>query len=184
MFNLPSSPISIQVYINDLITICIATSYWIPPEIHAVPLILDAIFRPNTSSELHQCNPILAPTKLEEEGILSERQIVLGWLINTRHLCIFFPHDKDHHLLLHLTDLLHVATKRIPVKKKVLESVIGKLNDVSRIVLEGHFFLNRLRYCLKVLPRKNGFHFFDDEDAKDLRLWMVIIQRISENNIG
>ena len=62
--------------------------------------------------------------------------------------------------------------------------MIGKLQDISFIILEGKFFLNRLHYRLKVSERKGRFLYFDDMEKADLKLWMTIVDIITVGNMG
>ncbi len=176
--------LSIRVFIDDLISICLANESLIMRAIHAVPLILDAVFRPNFENELVARNPILSQEKLLAEGILSETQVILGWLIDTRQLKLFITSQKSRRILIGLKNLIKYATDKLPINRKSLESMIGKLQDVAFIIPEGKFFLNRFRYRLKVLPRKGQFRFFDKMEQEDLKLWMSIVDSITEGNVG
>jgi hypothetical protein len=184
MIDYEPKQLSIRVFIDDLITICLAQEGLILRAIHAVPLVLDAVFRPNFDDELVNRNPILSQVKLLAEGILSETQIILGWLIDTRQLKLFIAKEKAKRILIELKDLIKCGENRSKFKKNLLESVIGKLQDISFIIPEGKFFLNRLRYRLKVMERKGDFRFFDEMELEDLRLWMTIVDVITEGNIG
>ena len=64
----PRKDLSIRVFIDDLISIVLATEALIPRAIHAVPLVLDSVFRPNFDDKLVNRNPILSQTKLLIEG--------------------------------------------------------------------------------------------------------------------
>ena len=184
MIDYEPKKLSIRVFIDDLITICLAQEGLILRAIHAVPLVLDAVFRPNFDDELVNRNPILSQVKLLAEGILSETQIILGWLIDTRQLKLFITKEKAKRILIELKDLIKCAKNRTKFKKTLLESVVGKLQDISFIIPEGKFFLNRLRYRLKVMERKGNFRFFDEMELEDLILWMTIVDVITEGNIG
>ena len=156
----------------------------IPRAIHAVPLVLDAVFRPNFDDELVNRNPILSQSKLLAEGILSEIQVILGWLIDTRQLKIFITKEKAKRILIELKELIKCAEDHAKIDKKLLESIVGKLQDISFIIPEGKFFLNQLRYRLRVMKRKGDFRFFDKMELEDLRLWMTIVDVITEGNMG
>ena len=184
MINYEPRSLSIRVFIDDLITICLAVEGLIPRAIHAVPLVLDAVFRPNFDDELVNRNPILSQSKLLAEGILSEIQVILGWLIDTRQLKIFITTEKAKRILIELKELIKCAKNRRKIDRKLLESIVGKLQDISFIIPEGKFFLNRLRYRLRVLKRKGDFRFFDNMELEDLKLWMTIVDVITEGNMG
>ena len=184
MINYEPRSLSIRVFIDDLITICLAVEGLIPRAIHAVPLVLDAVFRPNFDDELVNRNPILSQSKLLAEGILSEIQVILGWLIDTRQLKIFITKEKAKRILIELKELIKCAVNRTKINRKLLESIVGKLQDISFIIPEGKFFLNRLRYRLRVMKRKGDFRFFDQMELEDLKLWMTIVDVITEGNMG
>ena len=184
MINYEPRSLSIRVFIDDLITICLAVEGLIPRAIHAVPLVLDAVFRPNFDDELVNRNPILSQSKLLAEGILSEIQVILGWLIDTRQLKIFITKEKAKRILIELKELIKCAVNRTKINRKLLESIVGKLQDISFIIPKGKFFLNRLRYRLRVMKRKGDFRFFDKMELEDLKLWMTIVDVITEGNMG
>ena len=176
--------LSIRVFIDDLITICLAVEGLIPRAIHAVPLVLDSVFRPNFDDELVNRNPILSQTKLIAEGVLSETQVILGWLIDTRQLKVFITREKSRRILIELKELIKCAENCTRINRDNLYSMIGKLQDISFIIPEGKFFLNRLRYRLKVSERKGRFLYFDDMEKEDLKLWMTIVDIITVGNMG
>ena len=184
MLDFTPREISARVYIDDLINITLALPHLIQKAIHAIPLVLDAIFRPNTDEEQHQRNPILNEKKTLAEGILSDCREILGWIINTQNLKVYIPAGKAEMIKRELITLLRMAINRIPVDKQLLASVIGKLTSVSFICPEGKFFLNRLRYRLKVAPRFKGFQFFDRMETEDLDFWIKIITDLSEGHTG
>ena len=68
MIDYEPKDLSIRVFIDDLISIVLATEALIPRAIHAVPLVLDSVFRPNFDDKLVNRNPILSQTKLLIEG--------------------------------------------------------------------------------------------------------------------
>ena len=152
IFDYAAKPLSIQVFIDDMITLVIDNTMLIYRAIHAIPLILDSIFRPNLPGEPMSRNPILSQKRLKEEGILSGQQVILGWLINTRMLKLFVTKDKACQILIELKDMVKQAKQKMAVHRKNLESMIGKLNGIAFIVPEGRFFLNCLRYRHKVAP--------------------------------
>ncbi len=184
MFEHIPAEISIRVFIDDLITITLALPDLILRAIHAVPLVLDAVFRPNFVREFLNRNPILSQKKLWEEGILAERQVILGWLIDTRLMKLFITTQKAKRLLIDIKNMLVIGNAKTVVPRKALESLIGKLTDISYIIPEGRFFLNRLRYRHKVIPRGRTFNRFDNMEIKDLNLWMTIVHNLTDGNIG
>ena len=112
----------------------------IKKSIYAVPLVLDVIFRQNFIQNYLDSNPILSQTKLWAEGILSYKQIILGWLMDTRSIKLIITKDKVKQILI----VLKKRFKWQKVKNQFLEKrMIGsKLTDISFLVQEGRLFLN------------------------------------------
>jgi len=54
--------------------------------------------------------PLLAPDKLEAKGRPSERQVVLGWTIDTRELRVSLPNDKYRAWMDNLEGVIHSRT--------------------------------------------------------------------------
>ena len=93
----------------------------------------------------------MSQVKLLAEVILSETQVILVWLIDTRQLKLFITKEKAKRILIELKDLIKCAENCSKFKKTLLESVVGKLQDITFIIPEGKFFLNCLQYRLKVM---------------------------------
>ena len=106
LFDWTAKPLSIRVFIDDMITLVIDNATLIYQAIHPILLILDSIFRPNLPGEPMSRNPILSQKKLKEEGILSAQQVILRWLINTRMLKLFIIKDKACRILIELKDMV------------------------------------------------------------------------------
>ena len=181
--NIMAKQISIEVYIDDLITVCLLLPGNFERAKQALPLILDCLFRPTSLTETVQRNPILQQAKLMAEGMFEEIKIVLGWLIDTRRLRIFYPKMKARLLVLELEDLLSTYTKKEDVNAKKLERIIGKLTNISFLIPEGRFFLNRLRF------RHSRCNFanckkFDDMEGRDIAFWIEATKTLSEGHVG
>ena len=84
-------------YIDDAITYAVDHGDNTTRAQNAVPLALYTIFRPAIPAEAKISNDPISERKLEGDGTPSERQIVLGWLIDTRALRIYLPSDKAIH---------------------------------------------------------------------------------------
>jgi len=108
MINYEPKYLSIRVFIDDLI-IVLDTEELIPRAIHAVPLVLDSVFRPNFEDELVNRNPILSQAILLAEGVLSETQVISGWLIDTRQLEIFITKETSRRILIELKTVIKCA---------------------------------------------------------------------------
>jgi hypothetical protein len=153
---------------------------------HAVPLILDTLFRPARPEECGNRDPIINMTKHQAEGRLEESKVILGWLINTRRLTVLLTKEKAADWLIDIR--LCISTKKCT--KHTLESIIGRLNHTSMIVHLGRYFLTRLRFRLRSAQgrRKHYPIHLAPWDIDDLKWWSHILQSlttvgISMNNI-
>ena len=166
-------------FIDDLITVALLTGDSIERARHAIPLALDAMFRPKTNRDQFERVDILSEEKMLAEGGLCERQIILGWEVDTATLRAFLPTHKSRRYLQDIAKILDKATKKQPLKASDLEKLIGKLVHVSQIAKEGEFFLNRLRDRLKQLqtPSPSYKKLLQSEDISDLHLWIQIIKQ-------
>lgn len=168
-------------YIDDLMSIVVASSDQILQRVkHAVPLILDCLFRPLFKEDsLHlERAPLLSPDKLCAEGGLTESKTILGWYVNTADLKIRLPLPKAKRYLKDIDDLLHKSKQKMLISAKDLEKMIGKLVHVSQIAKEGLMFLNRLRFRMKFFEKvknKPYLHQLQEQDIEDLLLWKKII---------
>jgi len=70
------------------------------------------------------------------EWKFEEIKTVLGWLINTRRLRIFYPKMKARQLVLQLEDLQTTYKNKEEVDAQKLERIIGKLTNISFLIPE------------------------------------------------
>ena len=168
-------------YIDDLMAIVVATSdNTLQRAKHAVPLILDCLFRPTFNQDSNHLErvPLLAPDKLIAEGGLTECKTILGWHVDTANLRIKIPMSKAKRYLNDIDNLLRKSEQKALISAKDLEKLIGKLVHVSQIAKEGLMFLNRLRYRMKFFEKNKNKPYIchlQDQDIKDLLLWKNII---------
>ena len=92
----------------------------------------------------------LSLRKLYGEGNLSESKTILGWDVNTRTMRIHLPKLKSQEWSL---DIKHLIDQTGTVTSKVLERTIGRLNHAGYIIPHSRYFLNRIRYHLKMALR-------------------------------
>ena len=175
--------VSIDVYIDDLIVVLLFSPSRFERIKNVIPLILDCLIRPLTDTEQVKRSSILQQTKLIAEGWFEESKVVLGWLINTRALRIFFPRMKALQLKLELQELHKSFEEESQVNGKLLESVIGKLVNICFIIPEGRFFINRLRFRLNRCTW-TGCKSFDIMESKDLLFWIKAVDAIKEGSVG
>ena len=82
---------SMDVFIDDIITITVDEYHWIDRAKSASLLVIHTLFRPIQPSEpLKQDDPI-SLRKMMEEGQLAEQNTCLGWDINTQSLRVSLP---------------------------------------------------------------------------------------------
>ena len=180
LHNIKVKPINIDGFIDDLITVAILDEENTEKAKHALPLALDAMFRPLSKEDKFERVNILSKEKMIAEGALSERQTVLGWIIDTVTLKAYLPKHKSKRYLNDISSLLEKGYNKNRIKPMDLEKIIGKLVHVSQIAKEGEFFLNRLRDRLKHIQNKDTpiyKHILQKEDINDLHLWIRIIKR-------
>jgi hypothetical protein len=85
---------------------------------------------------------VLAINKAIAKGTQAERLIVLGWIIDTRRLLISLPTNKFTAWTANINDLLLSKGRR--VKLRTLETMVGRLQHVANIMVQGNHFLGRL----------------------------------------
>jgi hypothetical protein len=86
---------------------------------------------------------VLAIDKAIAKGTPAERLIVLGWMIDTRRLLISLPTDKFTAWTANINNLLLSKGRR--VKLRTLETMVGRLQHIANIMVQGNHFLGRLQ---------------------------------------
>jgi hypothetical protein len=111
----------------------------------AALLALDVLGRPllPDGGEFLPRDKVLAIVKAIAEGTPAERLIVLSWMIDTRRLLISLPTNKFTAWTANINNFL--LSKGHRVKLRTLETMVGRLQHVANIVVQGHHFLGRLR---------------------------------------
>ena len=166
-------------FIDDVIDCHLGTPKNLERAPHIVQLAVQAMSRPHAGSELEPVprRPLLGPEKLEAEGRSSERQIVLGWEIQTRAFLVALPFDKHKAWMEDLGRLVLTGQ----ATQQETESMIGRLNHASFLIPLSRHFLNEIRTkCLSV-PRRKGQHIrFTEEEVNDLKLWREFLNTARE----
>ena len=121
--------------------------------------------------------------KTNAEGRFKETKTILGWIVDTRNLCVHLPEKKTNQWLHEINEMIVKAKRGSRIKQ--LESLLGKLNHSAIIINEGKFFLNRFRYRLKMmnLNWKQHGHLHKTE-IKDLQLWLIMLSHLKEGSTG
>ena len=141
---------------------------------HAVPLALDVLFRPLDKSDPTPRDEVRSLKKHQVEGHLSERQVVLGWLIDTRLHRVFLEPEKAADWRLDIEQMIDKGT----TNSQQLAKVLGRLNHLAYFMTTGKYFLPRLRYRLtKDGNFKNQYKriHLAKWDIADLKLWLTFI---------
>ena len=97
-------------------------------------------------------------------------QIVLGILIDTVNMTASVPEDK----LEEIVTLVNEWQGKACCKKVELQSLIGKLQFVTKCVRQSRIFLNRLLETLRKMTKKKTIDL-SESFQKDLRWWALFI---------
>ncbi len=103
------------------------------------------------------------------------RQITfLGIHICSQTMTVTLPHDK----LMHFRSLIATALRKRALSKKQLQSLIGKLNWITRCVYGGRTFLRRLIDFMQPLRAPWHRKRLTRLVYSDLRWWLVALSHI------
>lgn len=174
LVNVEYTPIYVDGFVDDLITVCAATNDNVARARQAVPLVIHCLFRPENPKDATPRDGLLSRRKMLGEGALSEIKTVLGWKIDTRNFKISLEPIKRIHWTTNIDDMVKLAKNKQKVRTKDLESMIGKLNHACYVVNEGRFFLSRLRRRLR-LCKKYRQNKLKDGEVQDLLLWKTLL---------
>ena len=173
-------------FIDDLINVFVDSEFNCARQPHTVPLAMYVTSRPHAGDEHEPIirRAILSPTKLLAEGSPAERQIVLGWMIDTRRLRIALPEDKYSAWVESINDIVQSTS----CTKDNLETLVGQLNHVAHIIPMARHFLSRIRQLTDSKSQGKSRLKVTPEVADDLRLWLLLLaaaqQGISINLIA
>jgi hypothetical protein len=170
-----SSTARVDGFIDDLICVFLDTDRNRERAPHAVPLAMFVTNRPHAGSETEpiQRRNVLSLPKLQAEGTPDERQIVLGWLLDTYRLLVLLPQDK---FTAWMEDLCHVLTKN-GCSQENLDTLVGRLNHTATIMPMARHFLGRLRQRIDRTAFRQKFVHFPRDELKDLQLWKRLLTK-------
>jgi hypothetical protein len=136
----------------------------------AALLALDVLGRPllPVGGESLPRDKVLAINKAIAEGTPAERLIVLGWMIDTRRLLISLPTDKFTAWTANINNLLLSKGRRVELR--TLETMVGQLQHVANIMVQGNHFLGRLGSAVLRADKFKGTRLYSEE-TKDPVLW-------------
>lgn len=152
----------------------------------AVPLVLDAIFRPVLKDDDCLRNPIISETKHIAEGRIAEVKPILGWIINTRQFRVYLDKHKHDDWVRDIDQCITTGM----CTYNTLDSTIGRFNHTCVIIHLGRFFCNRLRFRLSKFEHLS-FHekkFFKIKlapwELADLELWRFFLTSLKDSGIS
>ena len=123
-------------------------------------------------------------TLLEELGLLenlskacppSTTQIVLGVLINTIDQTISVPDEKLHEI----KPLVAEWQEKKRCTRVELQSLIGKLQFITKCVQLSRVFLNRLLESLRSMSSEQKYVYLNKSFKKDLRWWFLFMEEFN-----
>ena len=132
-------------FIDDITTINFDYKQWIDCAKSLSLLVIHTLFWPLQSSEPLKQDDTLFLRKLAGEGEIAEHKTCLGWGIHTQSLRVFLPKQKQ----IACTTDIQEALSPTEIKTDILESLIGKLNHASHVILSERYLLNHLHHLLK-----------------------------------
>ena len=101
-------------------------------------------------------------------------QVVLGILINTIEGTLSVPDEKLGEIVL----LVQEWQGRTSTKKVELQSLIGKLQFITKCVRQSRIFMNRLLETLRAMNKKKRISL-SSSFQKDLRWWSLFMERFN-----
>ena len=98
-------------------------------------------------------------------------QVVLGIEINTIDGTCAVPHDKLEEII----DLVAFWQRKRRTTKVQLQSLIGKLQFITKCVLQSRAFLNRLLQSLRAMSKRKSMKL-SESFKKDLKWWSMFVE--------
>ena len=133
-------------------------------------LTVRTVSHPLAQKEPVPRDKIIEQSKVKAEGVLEEIKIVLGWLYNTRTLCVILTETKFIAWTKNIQDIL----SKDEIKANNLEMLIGRLNHTALIILLARHFFSRIRYFHSEM---NAFAWYQlsTNSGENLKLYMWIL---------
>ena len=122
--DITSTEVSMDGFIDDIITIIVDDEHWIQNAKSASLLVIRTLFQPLQPSELLKLDDQFSLRKLVGEEKLAEHKKFPGWDIHTHSLRVFLPKEKQ---TAWATDIKDTLSFKI-IKTDTLELLIGKIN--------------------------------------------------------
>jgi hypothetical protein len=170
-----SSTARVDGFIDDLICVFLDTPSNRSKAPHAVPLAMFVTSRPHAGEDAEPIvrRNILSLPKLLAEGTPNERQIVLGWMLDTRSLLVQLPEDT---FVAWLQDVCHCICRN-GCTQDDLDTLVGCLNHSATIMPMARHFLGRIRQRIDRDAFRKAFVTFARDELKDLQLWERLLTK-------
>ena len=121
----------------------------------------------------------LSEKKLQGEGALSKKKIVLGWEINTRNFSVHLP---THKFIAWSKDLSMIIQRK-STKFDEIKTINGRLTHLATILFPGRFFLNSLRDLERRCSRHGPQHLANEE-TNDISLWLEFLEHSTVQGVS
>ena len=168
---------TVEDYIDDMPTVCLDLNEAPERCTAAVPLALHLAGRPVASAEPLDRQPLLAVSKAQGEGQMSEKKVAFGWLYNTRTLEISLPADK---YIAWNRDLLEISEKAT-VETSLLDTTVGRLNHIGFILRAARHFMSRLRSLVRLGKLRNHKKLkLSEAQVADIKLFQSILTKCNQ----
>ena len=141
-------------------------------------LVITLLERPVSLDEWIKRDPLLSFQKFRAEGKLTERQTILGWVLDTRSLVICLPQDKA----VAWSNSIHAMIETGKASLAELETLDGRLTHLGMINQGIRHFNGDVRHAVRTASRRRcGKNTKLDLSARllqgSLPLWLRIIER-------
>lgn len=164
--------ISLDGYIDDLISLGIDTDIIRNKLLHTVPLGLHCFISPIDCTDPLPCDPIVCKCKQDSEGLLEEIKICLGWEVDFRRFLVRLPKQKLTNWLIDINNAIN--NKKVTID--IWENMIGHLNNASYIIPFGKYLLSQLQFCLRCARERKYKHvILQSMEIEDLKLWQKLL---------
>jgi len=124
LVDIKAKPLSAESFIDDMVIVCLDCKKYIDRAINAIPLILDAIFRPILNETVKRM-PILNKIKTMAEGRLEEIKTILGWIINSHKLSVHLPKAKAELWTTEIEAMIATSQNKERTLEKDLQMVLS-----------------------------------------------------------
>ena len=137
-----------------------------------IPFVLHLVGRPITANESLKCDDILLLSKFLTEAMPAEQKMILGWIVDTRHLQIKLPANKHTAW----TAAIHSLLMADWATFKELKKLLGCLNHARFVIPLACHFLGRLQMAMFAAQKWCSVKL-KDAQHQDLALWLRFLDK-------